>query len=93
MDVFEWLLEPENPSVRYRTLVELMGLAGSEDALEAKNAIPESDSVKKLEESMHSDGYWLQKGASGRSEKQVNRTNGSPYTACWPRNIEMSIGL
>lgn len=66
MGVFEWLLEPENPSVRYRTLVELMGLAGSEEASEAKKAIPESEPVKKLADSMHSDGYWLQKDYKGR---------------------------
>lgn len=61
MDPIEWLLEPENPSVRYRTLVELLDRGGSEEALEAKRAIAASSPVLKLLQAMHPDGYWLQK--------------------------------
>lgn len=66
MEVFEWLLASDNPSVRYRTLVELMDRGGSEEALEAKKAILESKPVRKLMEAMHPDGYWLQKNYKGR---------------------------
>jgi len=66
MDIFEWLLEPADPSVRYRTLVELMERGGSEEALEAKGAIPESEPVRKLMAAMHPDGYWQQKNYKGR---------------------------
>lgn len=66
MNVIDWLLEPENPSVRYRTLVELLDGAGSREALEAQSLIPESKPVQKLIEMMHPDGYWLQKDYKGR---------------------------
>lgn len=61
MDVLEWLLEPEDPSVRYRTLVELLDMGGTAEAAEAKKAIADSEAVKNLKESMNPDGYWLQK--------------------------------
>jgi len=41
MGVYEWLLEPADPSVRYRTLVELMDLGASEEAKNAKKSIGE----------------------------------------------------
>ncbi len=63
MDVLQWLLEPENPSVRYRTLVELLDLGETPEAREAKRSIPESLPVRKLLDAMHPDGYWLQKDA------------------------------
>jgi hypothetical protein len=61
MDVTEWLFEPENPSVRYRMLVEYLDMGNTAQALEAQKAIPESAPIKKLLEAIHSDGYWLQK--------------------------------
>lgn len=67
MDVFDWLLEPDNPSVRYRTLVELLDKGGTEEAAEAKQAVAESEPVKKLIALMHPDGYWLQKNYKGRT--------------------------
>ncbi len=66
MDVYEWLLEPGDPSVRYRTLVELMDMGESEEAKIAKKSISESEPVKSLIAKMHPDGYWLQKNSQGR---------------------------
>jgi len=66
MDVLDWLLEPGDPSVRYRTLTELMERKDSE-VEEAKRAIPDSEPVRKLKEKMHPDGYWLQKDYKGRT--------------------------
>lgn len=66
MGIYEWLLEPADPSVRYRTLVELMDKGGSEEAQEVRNLIPEFGPAKKLMETMHPDGYWLQKNYKGR---------------------------
>jgi len=61
-DVIKWLLEPENPSMRYRTLVELLGKSPNDhEALEYKKRIAESVPVKGLLSGMHPDGYWLQK--------------------------------
>jgi hypothetical protein len=59
--IVEWLLEEENPSVRYRTMVEL--LDRSEDDVEVKRTrerIATSEPVRILLEGMHPDGYWLQ---------------------------------
>lgn len=62
MDVISWLLEPENPAVRYRTLIELLDHHESQDSLEVlKREIAESKPVRKLLDTMHPDGYWLQK--------------------------------
>ncbi len=61
MDVLEWLLEPCDPSVRYRTLAQLVDKGGTEEALEAQRLIADSTPVKRLLNAMHPDGYWLQK--------------------------------
>lgn len=62
MDVMTWLLEPENPSIRYRTLVELMDRDKADaEAQEARKQIRECEPANKLLASMHQDGYWLQK--------------------------------
>ena len=61
MDPIAWLLEPENPSVRYRTLTEILDRGSSEEALEAQRAIAASAPVSKLLQAMHPDGYWLNK--------------------------------
>lgn len=57
----EWLLEEDEPSVRYRTLVELLD-RGQDDpeVAAAKKAIPRSGPVRRILERMHPDGYWLQ---------------------------------
>jgi hypothetical protein len=61
-EVVDWLLEPENPAVRYRTMVELLDLSRDHElVLECNNRIPESASVTEILGKMHPEGYWLQK--------------------------------
>ncbi|MEE8323732.1 MAG: hypothetical protein V3R57_08945 [Candidatus Bathyarchaeia archaeon] len=61
-NVVKWLLESEDPSVRYRTLVELLGCSLSDfDVQTCKNQITTSLPVKILLGKMHPDGFWLQK--------------------------------
>lgn len=61
-NIVKWLVEPEHPSVRYRTLVELLGNSPTDSEVkECKNQIAESPPVKILLDKMHPDGYWLQK--------------------------------
>jgi hypothetical protein len=57
--VLNWLLEEEEPSVRYRTLTELLG-RGSDDpeVRRAKAQVAMSKPVTKLFSKMHPDGYW-----------------------------------
>jgi hypothetical protein len=61
-EVVRWLLEPEEPSVRYRTMVELLDYPGDDArVLEAKGRIPGSTPVQAIFEKMHPGGYWLQR--------------------------------
>lgn len=63
----EWLLADPSPSLRCRVLREL--LAGCEDGdreaaqagARAASRIPDSEPVRRLLESMHPEGYWLQR--------------------------------
>ena len=60
--VTAWLLEPENPSVRYRTMVELLDEPFDDTEVEKCNKrIPESQPVTILLGKMHPEGYWLQR--------------------------------
>jgi hypothetical protein len=61
--ILDWLLEEENPSVRYRTLTELLDVAPDDpQAQQARAQIPNSKPVRKIFAKMHPDGYWLYKG-------------------------------
>jgi len=61
-DVIKWLLEPEDTSVKYRTLTELLGKSPNDSEVkECKREIAESVPVRTLLSGMHPDGYWLQK--------------------------------
>ncbi|MHA1110835.1 MAG: hypothetical protein ACTSRE_07005 [Promethearchaeota archaeon] len=58
-NIIEWLLEDENPSVRYRTMVELLNLHETDsDVKSTKVKISTYKPVIKMLEAMHSDGYW-----------------------------------
>lgn len=64
-DVLNWLLEEENPSVRYRTFTELLNRPLDDpEVVRAREQISSSTAVLKILEKMHPDGYWLQKNAS-----------------------------
>jgi len=59
-NVLDWLLEEENPSVRYRTLTELLDVAPDDPQVQqAKAQIADSKPVRKIFAKMHPDGYWL----------------------------------
>jgi len=54
-----WLLEEENPSVRYLTLTELLGTHPmSKRAIETRKSIPEWPPVKKILEHQRKNGGW-----------------------------------
>jgi hypothetical protein len=60
--VLDWLLEKNNPSIRYRTMTELLGISDDDvNVIRTKKQIPASDPVVQILEKMHPDGYWLQK--------------------------------
>lgn len=66
-DVINWLLEPENSSVRYRTQTELLNFDVTQPEIEVTKAqIDESKAVPNILKQMHPDGYWLQKNQTTR---------------------------
>jgi hypothetical protein len=57
--VLDWLLEAEDPSVRYRTLTELLDRSpGDAEARRARSRIPNSPAVVALFAPMAADGSW-----------------------------------
>jgi hypothetical protein len=58
-DATDWLLEEDNPSVRYFTLTELLDKPQTDvETQEAKNAIMEAGAVPKILAKQNSDGTW-----------------------------------
>ena len=57
-DPTEWLLEEENPSVRYFTLIELLDKSETSEVKEAKKSIMTSGTIPKILSKMNADGYW-----------------------------------
>jgi rubredoxin len=70
-NTINWLLEKLNPSVRYRTLVELLDQPpGDPEVMEAKEQIPASVSVNAVFSHMTPDGFWYYqpRGKGGRGD-------------------------
>jgi hypothetical protein len=62
-DPLPWLLEPDNPSVRYFALSDLLGRPRTDrDVIAAKRAVNASRPVKAILDAMHPDGYWVKPG-------------------------------
>lgn len=58
-DPIEWLLEKDNPSIRYFTLKELIDKPESNlEVAEAKTAIMKTGIVPQILDKMHTEGYW-----------------------------------
>ena len=58
-DPMPWLLERENPSVRYWTLIDLLGRSPDDpDVLAARAAVAQSPLVTDLFSRQHPDGHW-----------------------------------
>jgi hypothetical protein len=58
-DPIPWLLEPENPSVRYWTLTELLDRPADDPEVRgARAAIPRQPLVQELFARQHADGHW-----------------------------------
>ena len=55
----DWLLEETNPSARYFTLFNILNKKEDDpQVVAAKNAIPESDLIKKILQKQNPIGYW-----------------------------------
>jgi hypothetical protein len=67
-DVLDWLLEPSNPSIRYRTLVEIQGHAPSNSEVQqAHNEILNWKPVQSIKKAMQPDGFWQVKVDNGKT--------------------------
>ena len=84
-DVIEWLLEPSQPSVRYRALVDLLDRPESDpDVREALAAIPRRGWARDLLRIQKPGGYW-------ESRQDLYRPK---YTATmWPFLVLADLGM
>ncbi|MBK8048012.1 MAG: hypothetical protein IPK16_13285 [Anaerolineales bacterium] len=58
-DPLPWLLEPENPAVRYWTLTDLLGRSADDLEVQAvRSAVAEQPLVRELFALQHPQGYW-----------------------------------
>ncbi len=65
--VLEWLLEDENPSVRYRCMLELQDRPKTDGVVKkVKNEVDTSPIVQNILQKMHPEGYWEVKKRDGR---------------------------
>jgi hypothetical protein len=62
-DPLPWLLEPDNPSVRYFALTDLLDRPGDDpEVWAAKAAINSSRPVKSILDAQYPEGYWVKPG-------------------------------
>ncbi|UYP46048.1 hypothetical protein NEF87_002333 [Candidatus Lokiarchaeum ossiferum] len=65
-EVLEWLLEPSNPSVRYRTMLELLDYSPKDPEIQQTyKEILNWKPVLKIKKAMHPEGYWTVKVEKG----------------------------
>jgi hypothetical protein len=82
--VIEWLLEPENPSVRYWTLVDILDRpADDPEVRAARAAIPAWSPVAELLAAQKPDGYW-----AGRDYYIPKH-----YSTFWVLSVLADLGL
>ena len=59
--VLDWLLEEDNPSIRYRVLTELLAVPPDDlEAQASREKMREGADARQIFSRMHPDGYWLQ---------------------------------
>ena len=62
-DSLSWLLEPENPGVRYLALRDLLDLPQDDPQLSsARTTAHTNGPIAAILDAMHPDGYWVQPG-------------------------------
>jgi hypothetical protein len=67
-EIRDWLLEESNPSIRYFTLINLLGKKGnSKEVIEAKKKIMVTDPVKKILSHQNKDGSFLTEAMKKKS--------------------------
>jgi hypothetical protein len=63
-DVLSWVLDPADPSLRFRVGTEFLGMSPDHpDLASCWQAIPSSPSVSRILDLIHPDGFWLQRNS------------------------------
>ena len=87
-DPIPWLLEPEDPSVRYWTLVDLLDHSVDEpDVRAARAAIPTHPPVAQLLAAQKRDGYWVKSNFKVELTKEEKRQIGRPSSPRWELDL------
>ncbi len=83
--LLKWLLEEENPSIRYFTLRDLLDRRGDDPELKAaKAAIPTSKVAKKILSNQRPEGYW---------EESANPYNPKYKSSYWQIMVLGHLGM
>ena len=73
-DPLPWLLDPEDPSVRYWTLIDILDRPNNDpEVQEVRAAIAQQPLVKELFSLQHPEGYW-------GDDETIHRTGGCSRT-------------
>lgn len=83
-DPIPWLLESEDPPVRYRALVDILGRSERDPEVQrARAAIPGYGPVAELLDAQHREGYWLNR------DYYLPKTSGT----FWTLSVLADLGL
>jgi hypothetical protein len=90
----KWLLETDNPSLRYRVMTELLDTPViNPEIVELKNKIPNSPQVLQILSKMHPDGYWLQQNQTTKRSVGDDVEYGSYATTHFCLSYLSELGL
>jgi hypothetical protein len=90
----KWLLNTDNPSLRYRIMTELLDIPEKNtEIIELKKIIPSGPQVIKILTKMHPDGYWLQQNQTTKRYVGENVEYGSYATTHFCLSYLSELGL
>jgi hypothetical protein len=88
-----WLLDPENPSVRYWTLVDILDRPKNDpDVQKVSNAITQQPLIKELFALQHPEGYWGNDKTKPLTAQGVGTVLGLLYMLGVPPNKRTKAG-
>ena len=89
-----WLLNRDNPSLRYRIMTELLEIPeNNSEIIELKKLIPRSPQVLQILTKMHPDGYWLQQNQTTKKYVGDDVEYGSYATTHFCLSYLSELGL
>jgi hypothetical protein len=89
-----WLLNSDNPSLRYRVMTELLDSpVNNSEIIELKNEIQNSSQVMQILSKMHPEGYWLQQNQTTKRFVGDDVEYGSYATTLFCLSYLSELGL